>query len=105
VNGCSVKETCSRLSSRQQEQLAFDIGFRDLSAEGHADSQVEAMWRAAVDSGSEPKDIAAHVLSAIRKEQLYILPHPEFREAIRSHAEDLVLQRNPAPLGFQTASA
>jgi short chain dehydrogenase len=61
-----------------------------LTAEGHADPQVEAMWRAAVDSGSEPKDIAAQVLSAIRKEQLYILPHPEFHEAIRSHAEDWV---------------
>ncbi len=49
-----------------------------------------------MDSGSEPKDIAAQVLSAIRKEQLDILPHPEFHQAIRSHAEDLVLQRNPA---------
>jgi hypothetical protein len=67
-----------------------------LAAEDHADPQLEATWRAAVDAGSEPKDIAAQVLSAIRKEQLYILPHPEFHEAIRSHAEDLVFERNPA---------
>jgi hypothetical protein len=35
------------------------------------------------------------VLSAIREERLYVLPHPDFNDAIRSHAEDLVLQRNP----------
>jgi hypothetical protein len=31
--------------------------------------------------------------------------HPECNEAIRSHAEDLVLQRNPAPPAPQTSGA
>ncbi len=67
-----------------------------LAPEGHANPEIESVWKAAVDSGADPKDIAAQVLSAIRQERLYILTHPGFNEAIRSHAEDLVLQRNPA---------
>ncbi len=41
--------------------------------------------------------IGADVLAAIRAERLYVLPNREFDSAIRSHAEDLVLQRNPIP--------
>jgi hypothetical protein len=66
-----------------------------LAAEGHANADIEAMWRAGIEAGTDPKEIAAHVLSAIREERLYVLPHPDFNDAIRSHAEDLVLQRNP----------
>jgi hypothetical protein len=59
------------------------------------------LWNAAVDAGAEPKSIAAEV-AAIRAERLYVLPNREFDSAIRSHAEDLVLQRNPILAATET---
>ena len=38
-----------------------------LAAEGHASVEMEAMWRAGVDAGTDPKDIAECVLAAIEK--------------------------------------
>jgi NAD(P)-dependent dehydrogenase (short-subunit alcohol dehydrogenase family) len=66
-----------------------------LAAEGHADPSLEAMWKAAIDGGTDPSAIAALVLNAIREERLYVLPHRDFDDAIRAHAENLVLQRTP----------
>jgi len=40
-----------------------------LAAEGHASAELEAMWRAGVDAGTDPKDIAECVLAAIREER------------------------------------
>jgi len=66
-----------------------------LASEGHANAELEKMWNAGVDAGADPESIAAEVLAAIRAERLYVLPSREFDGAIRSHAEDLVSQRNP----------
>jgi NAD(P)-dependent dehydrogenase (short-subunit alcohol dehydrogenase family) len=77
----------------------------NLVTEGHANAEIEAMWRAGVDAGTDPTEIAASVLSAIREERLYVLPNPDFNEAIRVHAEDLVLQRNPVMPAADAASA
>lgn len=66
-----------------------------LAAEGHADPSLEAMWNAAIDGGTDPSVIAAFILNAIREERLYVLPHRDFDDAIRAHAENLVLQRTP----------
>lgn len=67
----------------------------DLASERHADAALAEWWKAGVEGGSDPKDIAAAVLAAIRENRLYVLPHSDFNDAIRSHAEDLVMQRNP----------
>ena len=77
----------------------------NLAAEGHANAELEAMWRAGIDAGIDPTEIAAHVLSAIREERLYILPSPDLNETVRVHAEDLVLQRNPVRPTADAASA
>jgi NAD(P)-dependent dehydrogenase (short-subunit alcohol dehydrogenase family) len=77
----------------------------NLATEGHANAEIEAMWRAGIDAGTDPTEIAARVLSAIREERLYILPNPDFNEAIRVHAENLVLQRNPVMPNAGAASA
>jgi len=73
-----------------------------LAAEGHVNSELEEMWNAAINAGADPKSIAADVLAAIRAERLYVLPSREFDSAIRSHAEDLVLQRNPVLAATET---
>jgi len=75
----------------------------NLTSEGHANAEIEAMWRAGVDAGTDPKEVAAFVLSAIRDERLYILPQSDFNEAIRNHSEDLILQRNPTSAAADAA--
>lgn len=77
----------------------------NLAAEGHANAEIEGLWRAAINAGTDPAEIAAQVLSAIREDRLYILPNPDFNEAIRLHAEDLVLQRNPVIPNADAATA
>jgi hypothetical protein len=56
---------------------------------------LEQLWNTNIDAWADPKDVATDVLAAIRAGRLYVLPNREFDSAIRSHAEDLVLQRNP----------
>jgi len=75
----------------------------NLASEGHATGEIESMWRAGVEGGTDPKEIAASVLSAIREERLYILPQSDFNDAIRVHADDLTLQRNPVVPGAADA--
>ena len=67
-------------------------GAQNLSA--GAQQAVERI-RALLAAGLPPEQIADRVLAAIRDEQLYILTHPEYLEALRTHMEDVTLQRNP----------
>ena len=59
---------------------------------------IEEALRAKVAAGLSPQAVAAEVLSAIREERLYVLTHPEYAEALRARAEDVIAQRNPAPV-------
>jgi hypothetical protein len=51
--------------------------------------------RQLVANGTEPSGIAERVVAAIRDEQFYVLPHPEFKEQVRARMEDIVAERNP----------
>lgn len=77
----------------------------DLAAEGHVSVELEEMWNTAIDAGADPGSVAVDVLAAIRAHRLYVLPNREFDQAIRSHAEDLVLQRNPVQAATETPLA
>jgi NAD(P)-dependent dehydrogenase (short-subunit alcohol dehydrogenase family) len=55
--------------------------------------------RQLVQAGMPAAQVAAHVFEAMRQDQFYILTHPEGKEAIRTRLEDILQQRNPAPLG------
>ena len=68
----------------------------DPGGGGAANAEVEAAFRAAIDAGTEPSGVAEQVVAAIREERLYVMTHPSFNDAIESHAQDLLLQRNPA---------
>ena len=46
-------------------------------------------------AGISPNVVADRVLAAIHDEQLYILTHPEFNDAMRAHAANVIEQRNP----------
>ena len=47
-------------------------------------------------AGLSPEQVAEDVFKAIRDEKLYILTHPEFKEAIRTRMENILEERNPA---------
>jgi len=52
-------------------------------------------FRAAVEAGVPPLQIADVVFDAIRKEQFYILPHPEWIELIKLRTDKLLRMENP----------
>lgn len=63
----------------------------------------DAVW-AEIESDGEftvitPEEAADCVFKGIRNDQLYILTHPESKEWIRSHMENIINERNPAVKG------
>ncbi len=52
--------------------------------------------RDAAQAGLPPRQVADQVFDAIRKEQFYILTHPEYNAAIQQRVENILQQRNPA---------
>lgn len=57
---------------------------------------MEQAVRQLVATGTDPAGIADRVLQAIKDEQLYILPHPEWKDRVRERADDIIAERNPA---------
>jgi len=57
---------------------------------------MEQAVRQLVANGTDPNEIGDLVLNAIRDEQFYILPHPEWKEQVRVRMEDIIEERNPA---------
>lgn len=57
---------------------------------------MEQAVRQLVATGTDPAGIADRVLRAIKDEQLYILPHPEWKDRVRERADDIIAERNPA---------
>jgi len=55
----------------------------------------EAIRQLVAATGSDPSAIADRVLNAIKTEQLYILPHPEWKAQVRARVENIVAERNP----------
>ena len=54
-------------------------------------------FRQAIREGMPPQELASYVFEAIREERFYILPHPEFKEHVRTRMEDILEERNPTP--------
>ncbi len=54
-----------------------------------------AALKAAIDAGMPPLQVADAVFDAIRKEQFYILPHPEWTEVIQLRTDKLLRMENP----------
>ena len=58
-------------------------------------AMMEQVFRHSVATGTDPAGIADIVLDAIREERFYILPHPQWKEQVRSRMEDILAERNP----------
>ena len=52
--------------------------------------------RAFVAGGTDAAVIADRVYEAIRDEQFYVLPHPQWKDQIRGRMEDILNERNPS---------
>jgi NAD(P)-dependent dehydrogenase (short-subunit alcohol dehydrogenase family) len=61
------------------------------------DGSLEAAFRKRIEAeGLDASHVAARVFQAVRDNQLYILTHPEFNNAIRWRVENIVAGRNPS---------
>ena len=54
-----------------------------------------AAFKAAIEAAVPPPQVADMVFDAIRKEQFYILPHPEWTEVIQLRTDKLLRMENP----------
>jgi len=54
-----------------------------------------AAFKAAIQASMPPLQVADVVFDAIKKEQFYILPHPEWTEVIQLRTDKLVRMENP----------
>lgn len=58
-------------------------------------------FKAAIDAGVSPLQVADVIFEAIRKEQFYVLPDPEWTELIKMRTDNLVRLENPqSPLAM-----
>lgn len=61
-----------------------------------ADPEVFARLKQVIEIGMEPETLAKYVLDSVMNDELYILPYPEFREALQSvHAKVMDALANP----------
>ena len=54
-----------------------------------------AGFKALLASSTPPSEVAEVVFEAIRNEQFYILPHPEWIEAVQLRTDKLLRMENP----------
>jgi NAD(P)-dependent dehydrogenase (short-subunit alcohol dehydrogenase family) len=60
----------------------------EVTSPAHPDQDAVALFRGALDAmGTSPDDVAGAVMAAIRADRLYVLPHPEVADWVRSRAE------------------
>jgi hypothetical protein len=52
-------------------------------------------FKAALEASMPPLQVADRVFEAIRKEQFYVLTHPEWIEVIQMRVDDLLRMQNP----------
>jgi hypothetical protein len=54
-----------------------------------------AVFKAAIEAGMPPRQVADVVFDAIQKEQFYILSHPDWTEVIQLRTDKLLRMENP----------
>jgi NAD(P)-dependent dehydrogenase (short-subunit alcohol dehydrogenase family) len=59
--------------------------------------ELEEMARGLLATGLAPERVAALVVEAVRADRFYVLPHPEWKQFVRTRMEDILEDRNPSP--------
>jgi NAD(P)-dependent dehydrogenase (short-subunit alcohol dehydrogenase family) len=68
----------------------------DLAAQRPELQQFSAFFKAALDQGYEPEEVARQVFEAIRDDKFYIFPAQEnVLQSVKLRMEDIINQRNP----------
>jgi len=67
----------------------------DERAQTPIEALMEQAFRAQVDAGMPPAQVAELVLAAIREEKFYIFPHPDMLEVYKEYSETALAQNNP----------
>jgi len=68
----------------------------DVSAQRPELQHFQAMFKAALDQGIDPGEVARQVFEAIRDDRFYIFPAQEnVLQSVRTRMEDIIEQRNP----------
>jgi len=69
---------------------------RNQPAEKSAELEANmAAFKAVLESSTPPLEVADAVFDAIRKEQFYILPHPEWLDVVQLRSDNLLRMENP----------
>ena len=77
------------------------------ASESPGDEAAQTMregFRVFIDKGMPPAQVAEKVFNAVRDEQFYILPHPEFLAPLQTRMEDILAQRNPTTIPFDPSA-
>ncbi len=77
-------------------ERARPAGLRNEPVELSPEMQAgRAAFKAALDAGMPPGDVAEIVFNAIRNDRFYILTHPEWTEVIKLRTDNLLRMENP----------
>ncbi|WP_413804427.1 SDR family NAD(P)-dependent oxidoreductase [Streptomyces sp. OE57] len=70
----------------------------DAVALEHREQLRDHYHRRLIREGMRPEQVADSVVEAVRRNQFYVLPHPEVKAQVRRRCEDILAGRNPAPV-------
>ncbi|MDQ1058097.1 NAD(P)-dependent dehydrogenase (short-subunit alcohol dehydrogenase family) [Arthrobacter globiformis] len=93
----SIRSNIADAQDTRPAHLAANSGFR-------SDEAFIELQRRLYSGGMDPVELAGHVKRAIENNDLYILPYPETKEAVRAHFEkilDAFAARDSDPEGAQ----
>ncbi|MBV9082715.1 MAG: SDR family NAD(P)-dependent oxidoreductase [Acidobacteriaceae bacterium] len=78
-------------------RLAESTRNRPHDPETHAETSYgfHEAWKAVVEQGTPPEEIAGRVMEAVRNEQFWILTHPNTDKAVRERFESMLARTNP----------
>jgi NAD(P)-dependent dehydrogenase (short-subunit alcohol dehydrogenase family) len=60
-----------------------------------AAEQMEQLVRGLLAQGMPPLEVAERVFEAVRDRRFYILPHPQYKDMVRTRLEDILEERDP----------
>ena len=91
-----VRTRLQQADRNRPSELQNQPGEVQLSPE----EQERIQWfREQNEKGMPPEQFADIVFNGIKKNQFYIISHPESMTSIRQRVEDILQQRNPIPMG------
>jgi NAD(P)-dependent dehydrogenase (short-subunit alcohol dehydrogenase family) len=91
-----VRTRLQQADRNRPSELQNQPGEVQLSPE----EQARIQWfREQNEKGMPPEQFADIVFNGIKKNQFYIISHPESMTSVRQRVEDILQQRNPIPMG------